>query len=248
MNLQNTQSKPLFKLLDWDSAFFGYSISKTQLADDITIDENTITAIKGQLKDKLHLIYCNHSQAEKIKNNFNDHYCENKITYIMYCDSQKYSDVIACPNFIKVTDFAQINSIYYLALEAGKHSRYRLDKNMLHFEFEKLYFEWIYNSIQGKFDDEVYVYKINNEPIGLITLKYKTDSANIGLISTSLKHQNQGIGSLLIKNVLLILKEKNIKTLTVSTQKNNPSANQFYLHKGFKVQSEEAILHIWNLQ
>lgn len=227
--------------LEWDSSFFGYPISKIVLQGTTKLDGFNNDIVKEALAELVY-IYCDKTQLPYLSNTIKPAFVENKVTYQMPISGVEGNDRIAMR---RVSDFENINDIYYLSLEAGKYSRFRLDANMKNFEFEKLYFEWVYKSISGRFDHDVFLYIENSKPIGLLTLKVANDTAHIGLISSHRDYQGRGIG----KNMIAFAKNysalNKCKFLSVATQESNDIAMKFYKKNGFSIYQVDCILHAW---
>ncbi|NMH25799.1 GNAT family N-acetyltransferase [Flavobacterium solisilvae] len=140
-----------------------------------------------------------------------------------------------------------IQELYQLAFESGKHSRFLLDKNFGTEKFKELYCLWIDNSISKTFADNVFLYKNNQEIAGLLTYKTTDDNATVGLIAVSNKHQGKGIGSILLKHLETILYQKGITSLTIPTQFENKQACNFYSKQGYSIFENTFIKHYWKI-
>ena len=88
---------------------------------------------------------------------------------------------------------------------------------------------------------KVLVYVEQHKLIGFVTYTIKNDSVFIGLIAVSKEAQGKGIGKKLIDVVETNLSKNT--TLTVSTQKTNIGACNFYPKLGFEVQTIHYIYH-----
>ncbi|GGC81573.1 hypothetical protein GCM10011508_06100 [Flavobacterium lutivivi] len=140
-----------------------------------------------------------------------------------------------------------IQELYQLAFESGKHSRFLLDKNLGTEKFKELYRLWIDNSISKTFADDVFLYKNNQEIAGLLTYKTTDDNATVGLIAVSNKHQGKGIGGILLKHLETILYQKGITSLTIPTQFENKQACNFYSKQGYSIFENTFIKHYWKI-
>lgn len=110
--------------------------------------------------------------------------------------------------------------------------------------FEKMYLEWIKNSLNGSLADVVFVYKEQNKILGFVSLKIKNDFGQIGLISVSEKAQSKGIGNKLIKACDYYLYQHQIKTHKVVTQFDNIAACKLFENHNFTVESIAYIYHL----
>lgn len=104
-------------------------------------------------------------------------------------------------------------------------------------------------------DDYCLVATINNRIIGAtwvrIVLEYGhiDDDTPSFAISIHEKHRNKGIGTKLMKEMLLLLKEKGYKKASLSVQKEN-YAVKMYSKLGFKIvrQTREEYIMVCNLK
>ena len=169
----------------WDSDFFNLKIGEVNFADGkdysnfqyydllyVVSDEDFDLQIDG---------FTNSFSEQKVK-------FHKKLSEIFQINEKVYSHL--------EIEF-DIQEIYQLAFESGKHSRFLLDKNFGTEKFKELYRLWIDNSISKTFADDVFLYKNNQEIAGLLTYKTTDDNATVGLIAVFNKHQGKGIGGIL---------------------------------------------------
>lgn len=76
-----------------------------------------------------------------------------------------------------------------------------------------------------------YVYEVNKEIVAYIGTRIYDDNLEIINFVVNKEHQNQGIGSLLLNN--LIVSFKNIKIISLEVRKSNKQALSFYKKHGF---------------
>lgn len=228
-----------FSILSWDSSFFGYTCGKLETSGT-HLSEKDVFQYFNKVPELFFLTVTSDSPLSLEGTTYN----ERKILYYKETPVEERPE-FSSKNILSIEKFDRINELYYLALEAGHDSRFRNDKMMKNFEFEKMYFEWIFKSIQGKFDDKVFVYKSNEEFIGLLTLKKRNDDMIIGLVAAGKKSQGLGIGTQLIKFAEIEARKTKCKNLLVSTQETNRTACSFYEKNSFKVLKETSISHIW---
>ena len=149
----------------------------------------------------------------------------------------------AYKNFVPTDQLA--NSLFELAYESGKYSRYKQDVNILEDRFKKLYQFWIKNSFNKTFADKIFYFKENENIVGFVTLKINNDIAKIGLIAVSPNYQGKGIGKKLIAKTENFCFENNVKTLQIPTQMENLEACNFYKKMGYEISEKINIKHFW---
>jgi len=222
--------------LDWDSNFFKLEIGKLEIFE-VTTNVVNITPI-------FDLIYVFSEQSFNYELfNYRLGYEENKVIF-----SKNLESIL--PNFesniysIREISF-NLQSLYNLGFESGKYSRFKQDLNFNENQFYDFYKIWIDNSINFTFADDLFVYKQNDEIVGLISYKINNSTAIVGLLAVSNQVQGKGIGSKLIHFLEYKLHELGVKTLKIPTQLENIPACNFYKKQGYEVNSITNIKHFW---
>lgn len=96
---------------------------------------------------------------------------------------------------------------------------------------------WSFSTLKEEVENENSSYiigKINNEIIGFAGLKKIFDQADIMNIVIKKTYRNQGIGTLLLENLILLAKDLNISTLFLEVNEQNKPAIHLYEKLGFK--------------
>ena len=99
---------------------------------------------------------------------------------------------------------------------------------------------WNYNVFKSELENENSKYivaKFNNEIIGFAGIWITIDEAHITNIVTKKAYRNQGIGSLLLKNLIEICKnlKSKISSLTLEVNEENISAQNLYKKFNFEI-------------
>lgn len=96
---------------------------------------------------------------------------------------------------------------------------------------------WSFSTLKEEVENENSSYiigKINNEIIGFAGLKKIFDQADIMNIVIKKTYRNQGIGTLLLENLILLAKDLNISTLFLEVNDQNKPAIHLYEKLGFE--------------
>lgn len=227
--------------LSWDSEFFGYRIGKCQISES---DENDLKEIIKLNTLDYRLIYFfvppSYTNINRIISELGASLYDEKTTYI--------NPRFQVPD-IHTDSITEINEIddstIHLALLSGEFSRFKLDTGFKNNEFEKLYREWIIQSVNHKIADEVLVYRISGINAGLITLRHFQDFSNIGLIAVNEEYRGKNIGSKLLNAAFYSSKINGNSTIEVVTQKKNRGACKFYEKNGFQIKEITNVYHLW---
>lgn len=96
---------------------------------------------------------------------------------------------------------------------------------------------WSFSTLKEEVENENSSYiigKTNNEIIGFAGLKKIFDQADIMNIVIKKTYRNQGIGTLLLENLILLAKDLNISTLFLEVNEQNKPAIHLYEKLGFE--------------
>ena len=107
-------------------------------------------------------------------------------------------------------------------------------KNILTSEFDDF---WNYDILKEELESENSRYiiaKLGNEIIGFAGIKIILDSADIMNIVTKKNYRNQGIGTLLLQNLISICKKFNLTSISLEVNEKNLHAIHLYKKCGFK--------------
>jgi len=220
------------KYLEWDSLFFDKKIGQITIESELDILQED--------KSKYDLIYVFSKNGE-----LNLKLVDKKVIYLID-DLISYKDEI---NNIELFQDSQNNhaDLLNLALQSGKHSRFKSDSNFKDEDYKKLYTEWIKKSISKDLATDIIIKKSKNKIIGFATLARKTDElADIGLVAVDFAYRGRGLAKEIIMNTLKLAASQGYKKIQVVTQLDNKSANILYKKVGFKKDNLSYIYHIWN--
>jgi dTDP-4-amino-4,6-dideoxy-D-galactose acyltransferase len=232
------------EFLSWDSDFFGFKVSAVKLTDQSPQEIEHI--ISGAYSSGTKLLYL--FTSEPISNNgiiekYKGLLVDKKVIF-------RKSLIGIHSNFNneieEYTDSFVNDELKELAYQSGEYSRFKIDSRLPASTFERLYTLWIENSVNGKSADKVFIYKVNNQIAGFITLSIKESYGEIGLIAVNNKFRGMEIGTKLIRQSenFTLNQEKNI--LKVATQIDNILACNFYKKNGFEIDSITQVYHFIN--
>lgn len=107
-------------------------------------------------------------------------------------------------------------------------------KDILTTEFDDF---WNYNILKQELSNENSCYFVaknfEDTVVGFAGVLFILDEANVMNIVTKKDFRHQGVGSLLLKSLLLACKEKNMSSITLEVNENNSSALALYNKFGF---------------
>lgn len=219
----------------WDSDFFNLKIGEVNFSD---------CKVASNFSDFDLLYVVSQNDFDLVLNGFENSFSEQKVNF--YKELSEIFQTDECV-FSHTEIEYDIQEVYQLAFESGKHSRFLLDKNFGIEKFKDLYRLWIDNSISKTFADDVLLYKNREKITGLLTYKVKKENAIVGLIAVSGEYQGKGIGGILLKHLETILYRKEITSLIIPTQFENKQACHFYNKQGYSIFESTHIKHYWKI-
>jgi dTDP-4-amino-4,6-dideoxy-D-galactose acyltransferase len=229
--------------LDWDSNFFGYNVGRIK---ELTYD---IRAIKDYaVRHKFKLIYLFNEcplKAFELASFDNIVLVDEKVTFLQKIDSGYLKPEYSQDMVQRIEDFGLSLELIKLAIQSGKYSRFKKDKNITDNKFRELYKVWIEESIKNTMADEVWGWLDSGVLQGMITLSKKENRGDIGLIAVNHLCRGKGIGRVLINKALEFTSRKGLSELQVVTQRQNSGACSFYKSCNFFEEKHEYVYHIW---
>ena len=96
---------------------------------------------------------------------------------------------------------------------------------------------WNYNVFKAELQSENSKYlvaKLNNEIIGFAGIKIIIDEADIMNIVTKKIYRNQGVGALLLNEIINLCKKQNFNSVSLEVNEINSSAIHLYENFGFE--------------
>lgn len=230
----------IIERLGWDSEFFGYEIGR--LSWEQTFEFQILKA--NVLESNYRLIYI---FSETAISELETYLVDRKIIL-----SRDLNDCISTSDDLQsivpyIHTPENFTALLELVLQSGVYSRFKLDNNFKNKEYEKLYEEWIKQSLE-KDKHECYVYIDNNLIHGFITLEEKENYlSDINLIAVHNTARGKGIGNKLITKSIQISNKRGLKKIQVATQMANSPAMKLYKKNGFRIQEVSHIYHYWNI-
>lgn len=228
----------MIEYLPWDSNFFNLRVGKINF---ITNESFSFNSDDISNYDLLYL-FTKPNQTKVINHikSVNGVLVDEKVTFSKEIKSSNQIYNIEEYNHEVITD-----ELYALAIQSGIKSRFKIDSKFPKGSFEKLYKEWIEQSVINNYCDKIFVVKDEDIVIGFVTLHLNGNIGKIGLIAVNESYRGKGIGKQLMYACENYLYKNKIKTLEVITQKKNSSAMHFYSSIGYSIMTTENIYHLW---
>ena len=235
---------PQLNELDWDSQFFGMKVARVDGEINSTSDLDMVEAATGSSQLSLTYLF----QSEKLDPELLYHgglEIQEVGSQLTFSKAVSSNTIISPELDLCNWDFDN-HSLKSLSISAGTFSRFHLDPRIENSKFQELYELWIQNSVLSDLADKVYVYRVNQQAVAMITLGKKNSRASIGLIAVNPDHQGKGIGRVLLEAAEHWANNEGFQEIEVITQGENEGACKFYESYGFSRDSLKYVYHIWN--
>jgi dTDP-4-amino-4,6-dideoxy-D-galactose acyltransferase len=235
----------MYQFLEWDTRFFGFGIASISSEG---FSRNYISPLLTTLKIQgIKLAYCFLPPADFEKNQLALQYggflADEKITFGKKPETG-IKNIEINSSIIKYS--GPLNQkLIDLSIQTSHKSRFRVDPNFPAGMADKLYTEWIKNSLSGGLATDVFTYCEGDNIFGLITLSCQENKAIIGLLGVDNGVRGKGIGKALIRAAEDLAIRLGIQQLEVVTQKANLEACKFYSGVGFNIISIVNVYHFW---
>jgi dTDP-4-amino-4,6-dideoxy-D-galactose acyltransferase len=194
-----TLADPSWALLQWDSDHLGFPVAKIEdpNLDDLSL-RRTLTAIR---REGACLVYWPASGDREISphllREFSGSLLDRRVTFERKLKAEEITPLLDLPPISEFPKAAPTRQLLDLAVAAGVHSRFAVDRRFPRDKFVQLYEEWMRNSTLGEMADCV-LGAFEAGPFsacfGMITLSYAEDEGRIGLIAVQAKLRGKGIG------------------------------------------------------
>ena len=237
----------LISFLEWDSKFWGFSIA---FLSSRHLSENILFRVDQYVRNKdicliEYLCNCHDEKSVRLAEQNGYEFKDIRLTYekkltrkikvevneeIQYCNARA----------------RHIPALRKMSRNLYLDSRYYYDSNIDKGRIAEFYMDWVEKAVKKEYDDECYVFLINQIPVAYCSVKYECDdSAQIGLVGVSNGHTGKGLGGQLMHKVCNSLIDKGCKRILVVTQGRNYPAQRLYQKSGFLTYSTELWYHKW---
>lgn len=229
-----------FKLLKWDSDFFGFKVGEIQGKIN---SYDSLDALLTTNQSKLTYYSSDNKISEALisQSIYNIDLVDRKSVYSKSINYRvKIDDSVSTYKQDHIEE-----KLLDLAVQSGKYSRFNVDMRIEHTKFIDLYHTWITNSVNGQLALAVLVYRQNDEILGFVTIGEKEGIANIGLIAVDTENRGLGIGKKLMESAENWSANHNYSHIQIVTQADNVAASGLYCKLGYKLEFVEYFHHIW---
>ncbi len=238
----------VFKLLNWDSDFFGFNIGYVSCRRLTKNIESYIKERSKELSIDMIQYNCNcHDQISILTAEENGYsFVDVRVTFELKLQgmSPKNSDLDSI--IFRKGQEKDIERLRGIAGEIYTLSRYYFDQRFNHEKVREFYEGWLEKGIRGEYDDYCFILEVDQQPVAFTTVKQNDDgTADIGIVGVDKNYSGRSLGTILINRVINDLRKKNLSVLRVVTQGRNYPAQRLYQKSGFITNQMELWYHKW---
>jgi dTDP-4-amino-4,6-dideoxy-D-galactose acyltransferase len=237
----------LFQILDVDSEIFGFPVAK--IVPDRLTQGDLGRAISCMKVENVRLVYWasnpNDKESQRAARLYHGFLSDKKVTFVIDLgllseqpagiewDIEEYADTVPC---------ADLES---LAIQVGRHSRFRADPCIAEEKLLAMYKLWIRNSVNRQIADSVLVAHQSGRIVGMVTLGVKKGRGDIGLFAVDPTMRRKSLGVALVRAAQEWGHRKGLRFAQVVTQGNNVAACRLYEKCGYRIEKIEFFYHFW---
>lgn len=230
-----------FQIQEWDTSFFGYKVAKTGID---YLWSNQLDRLKLMYDNDIKLIVFNSSKPdfEKVVNK----YYEIVQVYTRIPIIKEVKTLTTNhPNISSYEGEFPTPELIALAKLAGKDGRFGRDSRISKMQYDKIFEEWILNSVNRTVADEVLVFNHNGKVVGFGSIKIEGENGFAPLFAVDREYEGKGVSFALMRAIENKLIEQECKYLVSGTQEINRKALSSFKRFGFELQTPEYVYHLW---
>lgn len=235
------------RLLDWDSRFFGASIGRIDIPEDL-LSPGTIEAALREAEDLR--IACLYLQVPFLSPEVTD-FCA-RPDFLLVDVKTVLSQTLLTGTVPEESigamvppEESHIPVLEEIVDSVSRSSRFRFDPHFGEAGAARLYRTWLRNSLAGGFVSDFLVAMREGRPEGFITLRTKDGAPHIDLLGVAGEARGRKVGSRLIRAAANRLRAGGSMRLDVVTQGHNIPALRTYQSAGFRIVSSRLFYHVW---
>ena len=238
-----------YRILTWDSNFFGFRVARI-CSPDLTVAE--LDVILRQLaRAEVKLAYWStyHDTLHDQITARGGRLVDLKTTFSLNLDHAADKECIRAgqDEIVESYDSSMRKAdLRDLAIQSGEYSRFAVDPKIPRGKFEEMYEIWMEKSLIKDLADEVLVIREQEgRVVGMTTLRGKAETGDIGLLAVDGRFRGRGYGEMLVRNAQRWCIKNKCKVSRIITQGKNLPACKLYAKCGYSLESQSQYYHFW---
>lgn len=232
------------RLLEWDSAFFGFPVAR--IDPELRARDALESALAALGARSFRLAYWQPPADESLRATARALGGTLAGTLARFERAlAPGAEAPARAGFVLERCGAPTRELEELALAAGARSRFAVDPRMPAGTAARMYAIWIRESFGGAMGDEVLAARDAAGAAGLATLKRDGTEGTIGLVAVAARLRGAGVGQLLMEAAAARFAQLGAVRAVVVTQGENLAACRLYESCGFAQAGVRLAVHFW---
>lgn len=231
-----------YRLLEWDSAFFGFRIARLLSG---RLDRQTAAdALSWCKSERIRCLYflAGTDSTETVESAAQSGF---RLTDIRITLARKTAGGHGPADNVRACRAADVAALRAIAAVSHRDSRFYYDPGFPEDRCDALYATWIELSCQG-YAKAVLVAEHDSEPAGYISCHIDAEGAgSIGLVAVAEHARGRGLGPQLVAAAMRYFGEMKCDRVTVVTQGRNCAAQRLYQNCGFRTADIGIWYHRW---
>lgn len=238
----------IFKLLEWDSDFFGLNIGYVSCRRLTKNIEAYIKQKSLELNIDMIQYNCNcHDQVSILtaeKNGYS--FVDVRVTFELMLQKIEVKNSELDSIVFRKGEEKDIKKLRKTAGEIYTLSRYYFDQKFNQEKVREFYEGWLEKGIRGEYDDYCFILEVDQQAVAFTTVKENDDgTADVGIVGVDKNYSGRSLGTILLEKVITDLQKRNLSALRVVTQGRNYPAQRLYQKSGFITNQMELWYHKW---
>jgi dTDP-4-amino-4,6-dideoxy-D-galactose acyltransferase len=236
------------KVLEWDTAFFGFRVARVR-GDVLT--EEMVRQIDAWCRQAgvrclYFLARADDANTTRLAEDDDFRLVDIRMTYRFTGAVQGTKGPANRGAVVRHACPEDIHSLQSIARESYYYTRFYFDANFPRRLCRLLYETWIKRSCEG-YADAVLVAELDGVSVGYLSchLGDEPHSGRIGLVGVSSQARGQGVGQALVFSALEWFLKREVQEVLVVTQGRNRAAQRLYQRCGFLTQTVQLWYHKW---
>jgi len=242
--MSTVAGRPVVRLLEWDTAFFGRRIASISGAgiDAVSLAEALVDAREQNVECVYALCAVDDLDAIRALGSAGGRLVDVRMTFER---GLPVPEVPHSESAIRAARESDIPALRQLAAASHGSSRFYSDGRFPKLLCDEMFATWIERSCSG-WADTVQVAEIDGLVSGYTTGHVREDArGEIGLVAVDPRAQGHGLGAKLVAATLEDLRRRGARNATVVTQGRNLAAQRLYQGQGFRTQRVQTWHHLW---
>jgi len=251
--MSTVAGRPVVRLLEWDTAFFGRRIASISGAgiDAVSLAEALVDAREQNVECVYALCAVDDLDAIRALGSAGGRLVDVRMTFERAVDAGQPAAPTRSARTARETVttrptvLADVPALRALAARSHGSSRFYADGRFPVQRCDEMFATWIEKSCNG-WADLVMVADVDGAPRGYVTGHVREGNrAEIGLVAVDPLAQGHGAGSLLVEAAVDAFRARGLTQVTVVTQGRNLPAQRLYQARGFRTQRVQLWHHLW---